>query len=223
MLSFDWKISLDGGNSYSLMASTDHILFQTWSTPTGTTNTAKRVDWSTWKADLAISDSAAANGIHNGLGNVDPPYEPGEKPTLGNSWTLLDGGTYGECDEQAGLMEDCVEMLGISASTADVRASSNSGAGNCLDQESKIEESIKKWLILDFNTGAGYNWNAFEGCCVTTGSYYAIWPKCKATDDYDMLKNKLATQQYWVKTYNDIQPGQSGWNVETVYDEEPKP
>ena len=85
----------------------------------------------------------------------------------------------GECDEQAALMELGVELLGVGAYTDKVYASSNSGAGNCLDLEDKVEGGIKKWLILDFNTGAGYNWNAFEGCCVTAGSWYAVWPKRK--------------------------------------------
>lgn len=120
-------------------------------------------------------------------------------------------------------MELALQLLGVSASTALVRASSNAGAGNCLDLEQKTEGGIKKWLMLDFDTGSGYAWNAFEGCCVAAGSFYAVWPKHKASDDYDMLKNKLTCEQYWVKTYYDIPPGSSGWHVEHVYEKQPKP
>ncbi|MDY7011109.1 MAG: hypothetical protein SVV80_10215, partial [Planctomycetota bacterium] len=117
----------------------------------------------------------------------------------------------------------CFRLLGVTATDRLVRASSNAGAGNCLDLESKTEGGVKKWLILDFTVGAGYNWNAFEGCCETADHYYAVWPKHKADNDYDMLKNHISCQQYWVKTFNDIEPGTDSWDVETIYDEVQKP
>ena len=188
----------------------------------------KRIDWCCDKADGSATQGAAADALHDGLGNVDPPKEPGDcsPQQITSDWWLLDSCPYyGECDEQAGLMVKTIKMLGVdsSAYTDLVYASSNSGSGNCLSLESKTEGGVKKWLILDFTVGVGYNWNAFEGCCVAASSWYALWPKKEATDDYDMLKNQLAPQQYWVKTYSDIEPGTSGWGVETVYAEESLP
>ena len=219
-----WKYKVPSGtNTWYTVNTTSHTVYVAYGTPSGSVVTEKRMSWACQKADGATSDSNVADKIHDALGNFDPPYEPGEKPTLGSGWPLLAGTTYGECDEQAALMELGVELLGVSAYTDKVYASSNSGAGNCLDLEDKTEGGIKKWLILDFDTGAGYKWNAFEGCCVVAGSWYAVWPKKKATDDYDMLKNKLAPQQYWVKTVDNKPPGTSNWAVEAVYDEEPLP
>lgn len=228
--SISWTIKLtdpDPDIEESVGSSGAHKMYITYGTPTGSVVTEKRLSWACEKADGATSPSTVADAIHNALGNVDPPEEPDEcdPNTLCDDWRLLAGCPYyGECDEQAELMELGVEILGSSAYMDKVYASSNSGAGNCLDLESKTEGGIKKWLILDFDTGAGYNWNAFEGCCVAGGSWYAVWPKRKATDDYDMLKNKLAPQQYWVKTVDDKPPGYPwGWQVQTVYDEEPLP
>jgi len=224
--SISWTIKLTDFNpdyEYNAGTSGPHKIYITYGTPSGSVATEKRVNWCCQEANGESTDGGVADAIHNSLGDVDPPYEPGEKPSLGSGWPLLAGTTYGECDEQAGLMELAVELLGLSGDVRLVRASTNAGAGNCLDQESKTEGGIKKWLILDFDMGSGHNWNAFEGCCETAGSYYAVWPKHEATDDYDMLKNKIAPQQYWVKTYSDIPPGNSGWGVETVYAEEPLP
>jgi hypothetical protein len=136
----------------------------------------------------------------------------------------MDGTTFGECDEQAKLMQLAVSIQGIgSAEVQKVRASSNSGANNCLDLENILIGWERRWLIMDFDISGSYKWYAFEGCCVTANSFYAVWPKKKATDDYDMLKNKLSLQQYWVKTINDIEPGQPNWQVQTVFSELPIP
>jgi hypothetical protein len=178
-----------------------------------------RMDWCVDAADGATDAEEVADGIQAGLGG-DPPYEPGEKAGVGNGWELLDGDTYGECDEQADLMVHAVEMMGINGTVRLVKASSDS---YCLDQESdEMEDDTWVWLILDFNSGAGYNWNAFEGCCETASHYYAVWPQVKSDNDLDMLRD-LGCQQYWVKTYNDTMPGLSGCAVETVYDEETIP
>jgi len=227
--SINWTILLDDPNPNifeDVGTSGSHKIYVTYGTPSGSVVTEKRLSWACEQADGASTEVGVADGIHNGLGNVDPPREPGEcdPGELCGNWLLMAGCPYyGECDEQATLMELGVELLGVSAYTDKVYASSNSGAGNCLDLENQIEGGIQKWLILDFNMGPGYNWNAFEGCCVAGGSWYAVWPKKKATDDYDMLKNQLSPQQYWVSTYYNTRPGDPGWEVQTVYDEEPLP
>lgn len=57
---------------------------------------------------------------------------------------------------------------------------------------------------------------------VTAGHYYAVWPKKKATDDYDLLK-LLRCRQFWVKTQGNIRPGDNDWAVEVWFEEVPKP
>jgi len=171
--------------------------------------------WSCENADDGDTEEDITDKVHDALGDVDPPYEPGEKSTLGTGWELLAATKYGECDEQANLMVNVLDMLGVSSTSDLVYASSNSGSGNCLDLEDVIDEGegLYTWLIMDFDAGTGYNWNAFEGCAVVDSKYYAVWPKHKADDDYDMLKNELAPQQYWVETVGNITPGDPGWQV----------
>jgi hypothetical protein len=186
------------------------------------------LEWACSNAQGQDTIIGIADAIHSAL-NANPPIDGGGS-TQSDDWELLDGAPYkADCDNQARFMNRVLKLLGLNVGSPDlVYASSNSGTGNCLDLESKTESGIKKWLIMDFDSGTGYNWNAYEGVLVVTDEasedyYYAVWPSKKADDDYDMLKNKLGPQQYWVKTYNDVQPGSSSWSVETVYDEESLP
>ena len=159
-------------------------------------------------ADGADSEVAVADAVHDAIGDpVDPPHEPGEQPTEAIGWDLLDKpNTYGECDGQAILMQYIVELLGLEAEVKFVRASTNAGTDNCLHWETRMINNRKAWLVMDFDTSEdGHNWNFFEACCVTADFYYAIWPKIKATDDYDVLK-KLGCQQYWVYSFENLDP-----------------
>lgn len=222
----DWELKVQGG-SYQPAGTSWHQLFVTWSAPSGSPATANRVEWAVGPG-LKTTEEAVADYVHSQLGDHDPPYEPDEEPNLGSGWGLLDLGTvyYGECDEQAELMQLAMRIVGIGASGALVRASTDAGAGNCLDQESRPAPGgggYTQWLILDFEpSGSGHWANAFEGCCVTAGHYYAVWPKKKATDDYDLLK-QLRGRQFWVKTQGNIRPGDDDWAVEVWFEEVPKP
>jgi hypothetical protein len=163
--------------------------------------TLKRVDYVCTEAEGAGSPEAVADALHDALVAKDNFDVSGQ--TAG--WALLDGGT-GDCDNQALCMVLCVRMVGAGpASLEHVRASSDYGAGNCLDQEDRAGPP-HQWLFLDFDPGPGYNWNAWEGCCLTAGHYYAITPDRKKADDYQMLL-ALPGQQYWVETQDDIRPG----------------
>jgi len=174
----------------------------------GKDTTVKRIDWICAAADGATSEPNAADGIHDALGG-DPPYEPDEKTMLGGGWLLMAGTTYGECDQQAGLMELAVDMLGVSGDTVEVHASTNSGEGNCLDFENRVPNCPvhgSEKLFLDFYGGGTWeHMNTYEGCCVTAGYYYAVWPQAKATNDYTMLQtlgNSGVTQHYCWYDYN---------------------
>ena len=155
-----------------------------------------------------LHDYVSANTVFSGSGNE-------------RGWALLDGGS-GDCDNQASCMKAAVEMLGAGPATVSyVRASTNAGAGNCLDLKTRIVNNKKQYLLLDFDAGVGHNWNAYEGCCKVGSNYYAITPKIKAGNDYEMLK-ALGCQQYWVETMGI--PGQTlGWKVVSVLEEVPIP
>ncbi|MFC1461383.1 hypothetical protein ACFLQR_02550 [Verrucomicrobiota bacterium] len=77
------------------------------------------------------------------------------------------------------------------------------------------------YLLMYFTWASpGYEWNAFEGCCEATSHYYAIEPKKKAGNDYEMLQ-EMGPKQYWVRT--NVTPGLPGWSVVEVYEEVPIP
>jgi hypothetical protein len=230
-LNLEWSYRVPSGtNTWITMAadSGPHKIYRVYDAPTcvASNYTEDHLDWACTNASGASTIEEIADAINSALSG-DPPRDPGDcdPSEQSDNWNLLDGCPYyGECDEQAEFMVRVLKLLGISGPYDDlVYASSNSGAGNCLDLEPRTQGEVQQWLIMDFATGAGYNWNAFEGVCVVAGHWYAVWPSKKASDDYDMLKNKLAPEQYWVKTYNDIPPGSSGWSVETVYGVEPLP
>ncbi len=95
-------------------------------------------------------------------------------------------------------------LNGGSAEVKFVRASTNAGAGNCLDAETRIcpEHGKPEQLQMDFDGTADFNINAFEGCCVTANHYYAVCPKHKATNDYTTLTT-LNPQQRWCRGNNE--------------------
>ena len=226
-LNWRYKVQKEGCGWVDMKnPTTSHTLYQVFAIPKGAVEdfTKEHIKKACEMADGADSKVAVADAIHNAIGDpVDPPYDPGEQSTLASGWDLLDNpNTYGECDEQAALMKDIVELLGLTATVEKVRASTNAGPGNCLDLETQIlnEQNRKEWLLLDFDpTETGAYWNSFEACCVTADFYYAVWPKLKATDDYDILKQlieQLGCQQYWVLTYNDKEPDK-GPGVEIAF------
>lgn len=205
-----WSIDVSDGPSYSGGSSGPHKIYATWGSP-GSGPTLKRVDKVCHTAWWQNSPESIADSLHDmvasqttfGSGGVD-------------GWVLLDGGS-GDCDNQARCMKYTFEMLGAGAANVRlVRASTNSGQGNCLALESRVVNNQTHYLIIDFDAGAGYNWNAYEGCCEAAFHYYAITPKEKEDHDYDLLK-ALGCQQYWVRTT--VPPGSPGWSVVEVFEE----
>ena len=181
------------------------------------TNT--RIAWCCAEANNCITLETIADALQDG---VDDDTTFGSGTTDG--WALLDGGT-GDCDNQARLMQYAGNLLGLAGVVRFVRASTNAGAGNCLDLENRVVGGKTQYLIMDFDTGAGYSWNAFEGCCETGGKYYAITPKEKEANDYEMLK-EISCQQYWVEIrhwvvdhWESCPPGVPGWQVHVVHEE----
>ena len=210
-LNWRYKVQKEGCSWVDMNnPTTSHTFYQVFAAPQGSPEefTKSHIKFSCLEADGADSEVAVADAIYDAIGNpVDPPHEPGELPPSreeASGWALLDSPdtTYGECDGQAMLMRDIVNLLGLEAELQYVKASTNSGAGNCLDYENRTVGHENEVLIFDFPRPNGErNWNAFEACCETADSYYAIWPKFKGTDDYDILLQlgqQIGAQQYWV-------------------------
>jgi hypothetical protein len=211
----DWTVNVtapDPDLEFDLGSSGSHKMYVTWAAP-GYAPTLKRVDFVCDEADGSGSQGAVADALwaavaastQFGSGNTD-------------GWALLDGGT-GDCDNQAYCMALCVEMTGIDASVVCVYASLDAGEGNCVELEPPRDTD--EYLILDFDTGTGFAWKAYEGCCVTAGSFYAITPYLKRGNDYLMLL-AIPCDQWWVVT-NGYAPGEPGWGVYYPVEEEPKP
>lgn len=189
-----------------LLNGTNKII--TYGTPGGTSVTAKRLNWSTLKASEKGTLETCADAIWDGVAD-------GTTFGTGNTdnWALLDGGS-GDCDNLARCMKHALGMLGISGEVELVRASTNAGAGNCLDFETRSYGGVTQYLIMDFATsGDVHRWNQCEGCCNTASKYYAIEPKLKASDDYAMLQ-AISCRQYWASIITDPY---GGWGV-TIFD-----
>lgn len=201
--SIDWTIKV---GTLECVAGTSggHKIYVTYGTPTGGGYTEKRINWVCLKADGKSTQETCADALHDA---VAAGATFGSAGTDG--WALLDGGN-GDCDNQARCMKNAVEMLGCGpASVKCVRASTDAGAGNCLNLET--HPSHANWyLIMDFNSNPSSRyWNLFEGCCEAAGHYYAITPKKKEDNDYEMLK-AVSCQQ----VYCEISVGAGGgWTV----------
>ncbi len=209
----NWSVTI-GGQTYGDETSGPHKIYVTWSSP-GSGPTLKRIDKVCNTADGQNSTVGIADNLQDMVAS-DTTFGSGDV----DGWALLDGGN-GDCDNQARCMKYAFEMSGAgSANIQFVRASSNAGQGNCLDLESRVVSNQTQYLVMDFDTGSGYNWNAYEGCCEAAGYYYAITPKKKASHDYGMLQ-ALGCQQFWVLT--DVPPGTPGWGVIEVIEEVPIP
>ena len=211
-MNWRFKVQKEGCSWVDMKNSTtSHTLYQVFDLPQCPDKdfTKSHIDFSCLNADGADSEVAVADAIHEAIGNpVDPPHEPNDLPHTTEAetgWELIDSpNTYhGECDEQAMLMRDIVNLLGLEAEVKLVRASTDAGAGNCLHIETMTLNGKEHWLIMDFPLPEREHfWNLFEACCVTANFYYAVWPKLKGTDDYDILQ-QLGCQQYWVNIVYD--------------------
>lgn len=200
-----WELSIDEGNSFFEIGSTTNSFFITYDTPRGSPETTKRINWSTLKANRSHDQEECADAIQTAVSQETRFSFTGES----DSWSLLDGGA-GDCDNQARCMMRVLGMLGIPGEVRLVRASTDAGAGNCLDFEKRGTVFTRQYLLMDFTpTGDNHSWNQFEGCCYAANNYYAITPKRKAPDDYSMLKS-LSCRQYWATIETD---SYGNWNV----------
>jgi hypothetical protein len=203
-----WTITINGEN-HDLGNTGPHTVYRTYATPCDGNVTVKRAEACCGWAEGKKDPEPIADAIWDAIAQPnDPPFEPGEKPLLtsdtGRCWELMDGELAGECDEQARLMNFACRLLGLTANTRLVHASTDAGAGRCLALETSNIGEYAVGLIFAADPAPG-DWQNFEGCCevAAAGRYYALWPKLKANNDYDMAKNTLIGQlgwtQWWVR------------------------
>jgi hypothetical protein len=197
--SISWLIKPSDGPTFLADTSGPHRLYVTVGSP-GSGPTYTRMDFVCSEAKTCPGTSACADAIWNAVA-AKTHFNPGGGQW--DDWHLLDAWRWntfqgGDCDNQARCMASAVGMLGIQpAAVAFVCASTNAGTGNCLTQDTRIcpIHGAEK-LLLDFPSTY---LNEYEGCCRTAGSFYAITPKKKAADDYQMLRALGAegVTQHW--------------------------
>jgi hypothetical protein len=212
-----WKYKVPSGtNTWYTINTTSHTVYVTYDAPSpgGAELTVKRIDWACEKADGATTESAVANGIHNGLGNVDPPREPGEcsPQTLSDDWSLLAGCPYyGWCNDQADLMEKGVEILGPSAISYLTFASKHDDP-SVTTPDDKWQDGKHWWLKFDFDNNGEVD-NNFEGSVSAGGHCYAVWPKLDGASECGLLRaigpDSYGATQRWVRTFGDTFYGET--------------
>jgi len=196
----------------------------------------KRVQLAAEHANEAATTIAAAEAVRDWLAGADPPDFGPSGPyfvdSMGNAitnriWCALDAGSQTvECDEQALLMEQFIETLGVAGEVVRVRPTRQNDP-NCLDMEAlrtcPYYPTLQDKLQLLF----GGVPNNFEGVCrcggVEAGDYYAVAPSATGSlqgnrrGDLDLLYDLNA--QYGV-TQAWGHEGPEGWEF---CEEEPLP
>jgi len=222
-----WYIT-SKGVSYAAGISAGHTIYVTYGTPAAVVPadveqafTERRMRWACDNAAGATDISGVADKIHSALAG-DPPYDPPSGKPKGKGWPLMAGDTQGACDRQAQLMQFGLGILGIRSGRQYVRPSLDAGKGKCLNVERNVKpDGTIWWLIFQIAgtaPGTPLSPNAYEACCVLDLNddgledlYYAVWPKYKEPDDYEVLKKLLYEKgwaQVWVRTENDVEPGE---------------
>jgi len=189
-----------------------HKVYVTWD-QVGSGPTFHRVDWVCQKAKPMGSPVTISDAIWNELaGWAGSAFHfAGPNDTLVRGWELLDGTWYywkkGDCKCWAECMSLAVDMLGVRPTDSTwVCASATAGAGNCMATDAPLyrrinEDGYQEWLCFVFPDGVI---NIGEGCCRAAGKFYALKPKARADNDYEMLKTLTTSKgvtQWWCSVY----------------------
>ena len=126
-IGLDWYVFGPGDTGFSYLRATNHDIYITLSTPTGSEPTGRRLNfvcgaaWNATTVPQAIdgvdpSGFFGGEGIHTRL-NADPPFDPldfGVQPPWIDTWDLMSGQPKaGECDEQARFMNLVGLLVGV--------------------------------------------------------------------------------------------------------------
>lgn len=190
-----WQVNGGGSCWVSVGQSGPHKVYVTRGTPLGSIATERRIAFVCETTSGLWDESACVDAL---WGVVPSGWWHFGAPPTASGWELLDGGNS-ECLGLAQCMTLVVKMLGISAETKQVCASTDGGVGHCLQIERRTNCSLnhgKEVLSLLFSLP-----NVWEGCSSAAGHYYALYPIKKATDDYAVLKELVPSEarQYWYR------------------------
>jgi len=208
--SVSWQISGSNLNEPPVISG-PHKIYVTWDLPLDANQwdvskmTEKRANYACSVAAGATTEESVADKIWDNVALPETTIWDFYGTTGG--WAMLDRQGGGACIQQARCMVDVANMVGLRAEEQTVCASTNASPGNCLQQQERqcLTHGYEQ-LFLDFHGGFGDpDYNRFEGCCQVAGHFYAITPKKKAINDYDMLKklhDELGAIQVWVRRVN---------------------
>lgn len=122
-----WFMQTPGVTAFSYVGSTSHRIYVTFDTPTGSEPTNRRLNFVCYEAARVGDATTAADRIHVAL-DANPPLDGQADPNAfppevrSDNWPLMVGqsseGTYGtyyygECHDQAHLMNLMIQLLGL--------------------------------------------------------------------------------------------------------------
>jgi hypothetical protein len=225
--SIKWKIYNLTFDSDSVNVSDEITInqktFVTWSYPAGSSPTYKRLNWACENADNATSKESICDKISTKIAALDKFGNTSDK-----GWGILDPGSKGDCDDLARCMKKAIQILGVHLATLrEIKAAKHDSSPDyiCGIVPHYIHQNgDEDWLIFDFDTGAGRNWNAYEGTCYVSSEnyYYAIEPYLKKNTPIKIVQG-LPAEQWWVRTKNNVEPGVGDWKVIEIIRIEQKP
>ena len=221
---FAWQARAAGTADFHDLGDIGVPFWVTWDTSSGSSRTAKRMDWATEKADGCTGPPSIGQAIWEALSG-DPPYDPGEGTTQSGDWHLLDGSPYyGRCNHQASLMQKALAILGVPSVIQKVYGST--ADYNFVEPQKRTCPTHQwlEWLVINHG-GEYHNWAA---CCVVPdldGVWYCLYPVLYTSSDWHMCYYLVCAPnfQQWVKTNNNEPPGEGGTPAFTYCDTEPAP
>jgi hypothetical protein len=220
----DWSFQRQGETTWTAIRSTYHHVFVSYGTPVfDDPVNGPPTQWRMRNlCGAALNASTALQvvdgivppggiGIHRWLGG-NPPNEPPATVTPEerelhevSDWRLMSGSPYwGECDEQASIMNLGVKLIGAPGGTVqliyastdanplgldpETKPAADLGITEDLDGDGTIGEEMLE-LIFDFEPEPAQErfWNNFEGALQTMGAFYAVWPSHKAPSACELL------------------------------------
>jgi hypothetical protein len=191
------------------IGTTSHRIFVTWGTPfvdvgeqgipTGTTVTARRVDFCTQTADMKMT----LGDIGNAIGPATVPYRLfgsnsiwGPTP-IATAWMILDG-TKADCGSLSTLMKCALDMLGATGSQVQYVYACHTN-WDALAAGTVGQNEIDGTRILEMYFGSaqhsgGRGGNNYEGCC----QFQSKWWKGGISNNPDyMWENDAESVLRW--------------------------
>ena len=194
--SINWKIKVESLECEA-SSSGSHKIYVTYSLPTGSVPTEKRVEWVCSTCEGESSLSGIADDIYNALDTEDtePPCFQLKDPNVPSPlWLLMEDVSYqGQCIDLACLMKLQVQMVGGQGSIGYVYGSTDSDcfstsssafeSRSCTNANHSGSELIGVWSAGD--------WNKWEAVCNVLSTCYAV--KLDKGAAIEILRNWLGS------------------------------